>query len=97
MKKDNSTTDALEFSRQLKKWYWEHGVKRQNEYELSRTRWLAPLCNANLELEMIHRQNMPRSSAAIWGPSQTGKSTLVARYIDEMSKDSKGSGTALHW
>jgi len=97
MKNINLTTDALKFSRKLKEWYWKHGVKRQNEYELSRTRWLAPLCNTNIELEAIHRQNMPRPSTAIWGPSQTGKSTLVARYIDEMSRDSKGNGTALHW
>ena len=97
MKKDNSTTEALEFSRQLKNWFWEYGVKRQSEYELSRTDWLEPLYQANQELESIHAQKMPRPSAAIWGPSQTGKSTLVAGYIDEMAKGGKGEGTALQW
>ena len=97
MKKDNSTTEALEFSRQLKNWFWEYGVKRQSEYELSRTDWLEPLYKANQELESINSQKMPRPSAAIWGPSQTGKSTLVAGYIDEMAKGGKGEGTALQW
>jgi hypothetical protein len=97
MKDKDSRKQALNFSNELIDWFWEHGVTRRNEYSLSPSRWLQPLYESRDSLEMVSREENPRPANAIWGPSQTGKSTLVAKYIDASNQNDKGEGTALHW
>ena len=97
MKDKDSRKQALNFSNELIEWFWEHGVTRRNEYSLSPSRWLQPLYESRDSLEVVSREENPRPANAIWGPSQTGKSTLVAKYIDASNQNDKGEGTALHW
>ena len=97
MKNNNSRRQALDFSNELIDWFWQYGVLRRNEYGLSSARWLQPLYEARNCLKMVAQESNPRPANAIWGPSQTGKSTLVARYLDGQVKHPKGEGTALHW
>ena len=94
MKKNNSKTEALSFSKNLVDWFWKHGISRAEEYSLNPSRWLFSLYKSRESLEMVAQEQNPRPATAIWGPSQTGKSTLVARYLD--GKDNK-ENSALYW
>ncbi len=98
-----NSENLLQLGRQLKSWYWEDGAQRNGEYELGIQDWAQTLYRAT-ELAGIHSEaNKPRRPAmAVWGPSQTGKSTLVSRYMDEKAQKDPaageiGSGSALHW
>lgn len=94
MKQNNSKIDALYFSNNLVDWFWQHGVHRTEEYSLNPSRWLFNLYKSRESLKMVSQENNPRPATAIWGPSQTGKSTLVARYLD--GKENK-KNSALYW
>ena len=60
-------------------WYWSLGIKRPAEHELGRGSWL----DALYAIVRAHRESSgSRKTLAIWGPSQSGKSTLMASYLD---------------
>ncbi len=83
-------------------WYWNFGVKRGNDAndpdrelrKMSVGTWLDPAVQLLDRAESI-RSNSGRACIALWGPSQTGKSTMLSRYIDGQSAD--GSDSALTW
>jgi hypothetical protein len=63
-------------------WYWHKGLERAGEYDLSGA-WLDELYQithaaAAVEAAVAAR----RPCLALWGPSQSGKSTLLSRYLD---------------
>src|SRR5271157_2422766 len=63
-------------------WYWQHGVQRAGEHDLSGA-WLDQLYqvrDAALAIEAANAAGRP--CLALWGPSQSGKSTLLSRYLD---------------
>ena len=97
MNKDNSRKESLTFSNKLVDWYWNHGVTRTDEFKLNPARWLYQLYHSRESLEMVSRENNPRPASAIWGPSQTGKSTLIAGYVDGANKRTKEKHGALDW
>ena len=93
--KKNKT--ILKHLQTIKEWYWDKGVQRVGEFKLDHHQWVGRLyaaCN-NIELLVDGESNRPTS--AIWGPSQTGKSTLVAGYIDGRKKDFLHHENALFW
>lgn len=80
-------------------WYWQHGVRRVKDYPehvLSRGTWLD-----SLYAIATARRPAPtdRKTLAVWGPSQSGKSTLLASYLDaELKTGPKGEfSTLLTW
>ena len=97
MKQKNSKIEALNFSNKLVDWFWEHGTSRTDEHSLNPSRWLFNLYKSRESLEMVSQEHNPRPATAIWGPSQTGKSTLVARYLDGNSKHQNKKDSALYW
>lgn len=84
---------------QLKDWYWEHGSQREGTWALGRGSWLDELHSITRRAAAIEKAEHAgsRKTLALWGPSQTGKSTLLAEYIDPASADGVGNGTALQW
>lgn len=59
--------------------------------------WLdAVFCLRDRARAMEHAGQNPKPCMAIWGPSQTGKSTLLSRYLDAPD-DPRGDHSALKW
>jgi hypothetical protein len=71
------TSEAL--TRTLE-WYWTHGRLRTGDHVLPRGSWLDQLYKASA---IVGRDGASRPTLAVWGPSQAGKSTLLASYLDE--------------
>ncbi len=76
-------------------WYWRYGAQRAGEYDLSGA-WLDQLYqvrDAALAVEGASASGRP--CIALWGPSQSGKSTLLSRYLDAPAHPDAVS--ALQW
>jgi hypothetical protein len=100
---DNHGMDRITFLRELIEWYWQHGSRREGDFAIPTSSWLRKLYDTERQLTAIgEARAQPRPAMAIWGPSQTGKSTLVASEIDarvryERIEGVDGTGSALHW
>ncbi|MBD5779790.1 hypothetical protein IEN85_09825 [Pelagicoccus sp. NFK12] len=87
----------------LENWYWEHGCKRKGRFQLPSGGWARELRDLRVSVENILPSfEQKRPAAAVWGPSQTGKSTSVASYIDQNAvytgdPAEDGTKSALHW
>jgi hypothetical protein len=99
-------TKDLELSSSLAEWFWAYGVQRQSKYPayaISTSEWLKIAYEITKELTTVtEAARATRPCCAIWGPSQTGKSTLVSAYLDEKAEvkgvlGEDGVGSALHW
>lgn len=79
-------------------WYWTLGVNRSDpRYELRRGTWLDKVYRCrNLSRSLVAAEQVPKPCMALWGPSQTGKSTLLSGYIDKPDDD-LGMESALTW
>jgi hypothetical protein len=79
-------------------WYWEHGANRTDpRYELRRGTWLDRVYRCrNLSQSLVAAEGSSKPCMALWGPSQTGKSTLLSGYIDKPDDD-LGLESALTW
>ena len=88
---------------ELVNWYWKHGVKRgysadDPDRELRRISiggWLDPIVKILDRNDAIHSNAKAKACLALWGPSQTGKSTMISRYVDGILDD--GGDSALTW
>lgn len=88
---------------ELVKWYWEHGIKRGHDAsdpdrelrKISIGGWLDPIVKIIDRNRAIQSNVNAKACLALWGPSQTGKSTMMSRYVDGMLDD--GSDSALTW
>lgn len=89
-----TTTDI---STSLLDWYWEYGSKRKQEWALARGSWLDSVLNLVEEAEAIRLAQTiyAKPTMALWGPSQSGKSTLLAKFIDHNTPKADGSGETL--
>ena len=79
-------------------WYWQHGAQRNDpRYEVLRGTWLdaAYQCR-NRTRGILAAEVVAKPCLALWGPSQTGKSTLMSKYLDD-ADDDKGDRSALKW
>lgn len=78
-------------------WYWSHGCKRTDRFALPRSTWLDRLYDVRSTLADVEAsQRNKKPSMALWGPSQTGKSTLISSYVDS-GADEIGNDSGLHW
>lgn len=79
-------------------WYWNHGMKRKGAYTLSRGGWLDRILRIATEIQSVEtaRTTYSKPTIALWGPSQSGKSTLLAQFIDAGATED-GQGSALSW
>jgi len=94
MNKNSKIQRTIKEADDLTNWFWDYGVHRNGEYELDKYLWLNRLYDSKEILKLEAQQVENRKSSAIWGPSQTGKSTLVARYVDGTDKSTQN---ALFW
>jgi hypothetical protein len=94
--KTASSTTACSLADGLVAWFWKH---RHDHFTAGRDGldWVLPLYDIRSRLEAIEGRGHGQFPAfAIWGPSQTGKSTLLSGIIDANAND-VGVGSALHW
>ncbi|WP_157474216.1 hypothetical protein [Leucothrix mucor] len=75
-------------------WYWSEGVNREGVYKISGS-WLSEAynCLSSVSSIMELTSSDSRPSLAVWGPSQTGKSTMLSKVIDHPDK----FDSALNW
>jgi hypothetical protein len=99
------TANALKLADELVAWYWEHGIKRPGLYALATNDWLRRLytCQRRLAQAESAAQD-PRQAFALWGPSQSGKSTLLSNFLDQLVWSNlkegelvNGTLSALYW
>ncbi len=84
-------------------WYWEYGYKRGQDQsdpdrelrKISIGGWLDPVVQILERNKDIQANASGKACLALWGPSQTGKSTMMSRYVDGESID--GADSALTW
>jgi hypothetical protein len=77
-------------------WYWTIGIDRQGAYEVSPV-WLKNLyMRRDLLLAIESGCRQQKASLGLWGPSQSGKSTLVSQSVDQ-GADEQGRGGCLDW
>ena len=78
-------------------WFWKFGRQRKGTFEVPIGTWLDAVCRIRDRARTMDRvgQN-PKPCMAIWGPSQTGKSTLLSGYLDAPD-DPLGEHSALKW
>jgi hypothetical protein len=79
-------------------WYWSHGILRDDpRYTVPRGSWLDALYRVRDGARTIQRgEASAKPCMALWGPSQTGKSTLLSGYLDD-PEDARGERSALRW
>ncbi len=76
-------TTANDLAEDLKSWYWAFGRLRDNPYMLP-VDWLNTLYDTSADIASLTGLDArSRSSIAVWGPSQTGKSLLLSSFLDE--------------
>lgn len=101
--KNGPDDTSAAISEALLEWFWTAGgADREAPYELD-GEWLRRLYGAHDRLRKAGRAlAQKRPAMAIWGPSQTGKSTSVSAYMDAGAefrgeKEHDGRGSGLHW
>lgn len=91
-----SYSSVKDFQQKIRDWYWTYGRLREGSWSLSRGFWLDRVnreCGLLCEI-FRSKENDSKPAIALWGPSQSGKSTLLASFIDYDFETTKG---ALSW
>ncbi len=81
-------------------WYWSHGQKRKGEHRLPRGTWLDSvygIVGRRETLTQLDAASGKKHALGIWGPSQTGKSTMLARFLDRGRSPASPSSPCLTW
>ncbi len=106
---ETNNTDLLELTKGLEDWFWQIGREREGSYVLPVSGWPLRVHQLRNDLEAaLQARAQERPAMAIWGPSQTGKSTLISAYMDagasfnhDANSDgdagSDGEGSGLQW
>lgn len=65
-------------------WYWSHGVNRPMEWTItpSGLNSIMGISNRNATIAKMRNAESKKACVAFWGPSQSGKSSLLSHYID---------------
>jgi hypothetical protein len=75
-------------------WYWAYGCKRKDEFALPAGSWLNGIYEIAERSEVLSEMDMcegARHALGVWGPSQSGKSTLLSHYLDTGRSEKNGS------
>lgn len=81
-------------------WYWTHGQLRKGEHRLPRGTWLDSVYGIVRRREILTQLDAAsgkKHALGVWGPSQSGKSTLLARYLDRGRGTVGPSSPCLTW
>lgn len=73
-----------EFRDQIRNWFWTYGVRRKGSYALPPADWFYKMetkLSKWIEIEKS-KEIYAGKTVALWGPSQSGKSTMLAPLID---------------
>lgn len=65
-------------------WYWNHGVNRPKEWTITSSglNSVMGISNRNASIKKMRNEERGKACVAFWGPSQSGKSSLLSHYID---------------
>jgi hypothetical protein len=87
--------DLRDMSGKLVDWYWTHGSGRDQLSTLSPL-WLDELYRIHLAGGFLAASETAKPCMGVWGPSQSGKSTLISTYMDAPASPD-GQGSPLDW
>ena len=76
-------------------WYWNFGQQRTGEYRLDPDSWFDSVAQLEKVRQRIMASQGAKTCVALWGMSQTGKSTLLSSYLD--GRRCNGSDGALSY
>jgi len=89
-------TKQIELAEETVKWYWKYAPLRDPLFALPAS-WLERLHAALCVLVAARDFSNPdHGTVAVWGPSQSGKSTLISQFVDTLD-DPDGQRSALSW
>ncbi|MFZ4766236.1 MAG: virulence factor SrfC family protein [Roseimicrobium sp.] len=93
-----SSSALLKKSDAVIEWFWTHGTLREDpRFAVPRGTWLDAVYRCRDQARTIQRgETSAKPCMALWGPSQTGKSTLMSGYLDD-PEDALGERSALRW
>ena len=68
-------------------WYWDHGLNRPMEWTIapSGLNSIMGIANRHATINQMRESGNKKACVAFWGPSQSGKSSLLSHYIDGKS------------
>lgn len=80
-------------------WYWNYGIQRGTDpadpdralRRISVGDWFDAVAHSAERVDTLQRSLSAKSCIALWGPSQTGKSTLLSRYLPGGEDDASAS------
>lgn len=88
-------SDAFKHASEILNWYWRFGVLRKGLHALSKGEWLRRAYEIAKRAERLKAgAGNERKAVALWGPSQSGKSTFLSHFIDKPYRE---FASALQW
>ena len=77
---DYTIDDVVALIPEITDWYWNYGKQRKDSYALGRSTWLDSMLKVGKGALNVQESKTTyrKPTMAIGGPSQTGKSTLLA-------------------
>jgi len=90
-----SAEELHQLCARLVDWYWLQGRRRAPDHALGAGTWLNQIYDIGAVAGSLQKAGTEtRPCQAIWGPSQSGKSSLLSRYLD---RPAAGFASALQW
>lgn len=95
MPSEHIAAEAHQHASAMVDWYWKFGASRKGLHALSKGEWLRRVYDIGKRTEKLKAGGAAeRKAVALWGPSQSGKSTFLSHFIDKP----KGEfASALQW
>jgi hypothetical protein len=91
----NIASKPLQSATAIIDWYWRFGASRKGLNALSKGEWLRRAYEiAKRSDKLKYGVETDRKSIALWGPSQSGKSTFLSHFIDKPCGE---FASALQW
>jgi hypothetical protein len=88
-------SETLQRASAIVDWYWKLGVSRKGIHALSKGEWLRRAYEIAKRTEKLRAgAGTDRKAVALWGPSQSGKSTFLSHFIDKPHGE---CASALQW
>lgn len=95
MLSQQKAAETLQHASAIVDWYWKFGASRKGINTLSKGEWLYRVYEIAKKAEKLKAgDDFERKAIALWGPSQSGKSTFLSHFIDKPHGD---FASALQW
>ena len=95
MSSEHIASETFQRASEIVDWYWKLGISRKGLHALSKGEWLRRAYEIAKRAEKLKAAaETDRKAIALWGPSQSGKSTFLSHFIDKPHGE---FASALQW